>query len=36
MNEEQMKHRTKEFAQQVIKLCRQLPNNREGETNNYR
>ena len=30
MNEEQMKHRTKEFAKQIIKLCRQLPNNREG------
>jgi four helix bundle protein len=30
MNEEQMKQRTKEFAKQIIKLCRQLPNNREG------
>ena len=30
MNEEQMKRRTKEFAKQIIKLCRQLPNNREG------
>jgi len=30
MNEEQMKVRTKEFAKQIIILCRQLPNNREG------
>jgi four helix bundle protein len=30
MNEEQMKQRTKEFAKQIIKVCRQLPNNREG------
>ena len=30
MNEDQMKQRTKEFAKQIIKLCRQLPNNREG------
>ena len=30
MNEEQMKKRTKEFAKQIIELCRQLPNNREG------
>ncbi len=30
MNEAQMKKRTKEFAQNIIKLCRELPNNREG------
>ena len=30
MNEEQMKNRTKEFAKDIIKICRQLPNNREG------
>ncbi len=30
MNEEQMKKRTKKFAKQIIKLCRQLPNSREG------
>ena len=30
MNEEQMKKRTKEFVKQIIKVCRQLPNNREG------
>ena len=30
MNEEQMKRRTKEFAKSIIKLCRLLPNNREG------
>jgi four helix bundle protein len=30
MNEEKMKQRTKQFAKQIIKLCRQLPNNREG------
>jgi len=30
MNQEQMKRRTKEFAKQVIHLCRQLPNTREG------
>jgi four helix bundle protein len=30
MNQEQMKNRTKEFAKQVIKLCRQLPETREG------
>ena len=30
MNAEQMKQRTKEFAKQIIRLCRQLPNNREG------
>jgi len=31
MNQEQMKMRTKEFAKQVINLCRQLPNTREGQ-----
>ena len=31
MNQEQMKMRTKEFAKQVIELCRQLPNTREGQ-----
>lgn len=30
MNQEQMKSRTKEFAKQVISLCRQLPDTREG------
>ena len=30
MNEAQMKKRTKEFAKEIIKLCRKLPNNREG------
>ena len=30
MNEQQMKTRTKEFAKQIIKFCRDLPNNREG------
>jgi four helix bundle protein len=30
MNQEQMKNRTKEFAKQIIKLCRQLPETREG------
>ena len=30
MNEEQMKKRTKEFAKEIIKLCRKLPKNREG------
>ena len=30
MNEAQMKNRTKEFAKEIIKLCRKLPNNREG------
>ncbi|MCR4321277.1 MAG: four helix bundle protein [Candidatus Brocadiaceae bacterium] len=30
MNQEQMKSRTKEFAKQVINLCRQLPDTREG------
>jgi four helix bundle protein len=30
MNEEQLKKRTKEFAKNIILLCRNLPNNREG------
>ena len=30
MNESQMKKRTKEFAKSIIKLCRLLPDNREG------
>ena len=30
MDQEYMKRRTKEFAKQVIALCRQLPENREG------
>ena len=30
MNEEQLKNRTKEFAKNIIQLCRNLPNNREG------
>ena len=30
MNEEEMKNRTKEFAKSIIKLCRKLPDNREG------
>jgi four helix bundle protein len=30
MNAEEMKTRTKEFAKNIINLCRQLPNNREG------
>lgn len=30
MNEAQMKKRTKEFAKEIISLCRKLPNNREG------
>jgi len=30
VNEAQMKERTKEFAKEIIKLCRKLPNNREG------
>ncbi len=30
MNEIQLKNRTKEFAKNIIKLCRKLPNNREG------
>jgi four helix bundle protein len=30
MNKEEMKRRTKEFAKEIIKLCRSLPKNREG------
>jgi four helix bundle protein len=30
MKEAQLKERTKNYAKQVIGLCRQLPNNREG------
>ena len=30
MNEDQLKKRTKEFAKNIILLCRMLPNNREG------
>jgi len=30
VNEAQMKKRTKEFAKEIIGLCRKLPNNREG------
>ena len=30
MKETQLKERTKKFAKQIISLCRQLPNNREG------
>lgn len=30
MNESQMKKRTKEFAKSIIRLCRLLPDNREG------
>jgi four helix bundle protein len=30
MNQEQMRKRTKEFAKQIINLCRQLPASREG------
>ena len=30
MNAEEMKTRTKEFAKDIINLCRKLPNNREG------
>ena len=30
MNPAAMKNRTKEFAKKIIKLCRELPNNREG------
>jgi len=31
VNEEEMKKRTKEFAKEIIKLCRKLPNTREGK-----
>ena len=30
MSQEQMRNRTKEFAKQIIALCRELPENREG------
>ena len=30
MNEVQMKDRTKAFAKEIIKLCRKMPENREG------
>jgi four helix bundle protein len=30
MNPEEMKSRTKEFAKEIVELCRKLPNNREG------
>ena len=30
MNQTEMKRRTKEFAKEIIQLCRKLPNNREG------
>ena len=30
MDEDLMKQRTKEFAKQIIQLCRQMPNFREG------
>ena len=30
MNPEEMKKRTKEFAIEIIKFCRSLPNNQEG------
>ncbi|MFH1672233.1 MAG: four helix bundle protein [Pseudomonadota bacterium] len=30
MNEAQIKIRTKEFAKGIIRLCRELPSNREG------
>ena len=30
MNETQMKNRTKKFAKEIIRLCRKLPNDREG------
>ena len=30
MNQTEMKRRTKEFAKEIIILCRKLPNNREG------
>ena len=30
MNQEQLKKRTKEFAKQIIRICRQLPETREG------
>ena len=30
MDQTEMKRRTKEFAKEIIRLCRKLPNNREG------
>jgi four helix bundle protein len=30
MHEVQLKNRTKEYAKNIIRLCRELPNNREG------
>ena len=30
MDQAEMKRRTKEFAKEIIRLCRKLPNNREG------
>ena len=30
MDQTEMKRRTKEFAKEIILLCRKLPNNREG------
>jgi four helix bundle protein len=30
VDEAQMKTRTKDFAREVVKLCRKLPNDREG------
>ncbi len=30
MDKAEMKQRTKEFAKEIIRLCRKLPNNREG------
>jgi len=30
VNEAEMKERTKEFAKEIIRLCRRLPGNREG------
>ena len=30
MNRREMKDRTKEFAKRIVRLCRTLPNNREG------
>ena len=30
MNPDEMKGRTKEFAKEIVELCRELPNNREG------
>ena len=30
MDQSEMKRRTKEFAKEIIRLCRELPNNREG------